>query len=206
MTQIKIFDTVRALESALGALGARQQLVIALRSGAAIATCATFHAVNPRAYCIVPYPDSAQNYEIPPDFWHPSTWALEGEQPLSADRRGNRWSTCASWENGEFSISGSHCRGRLPVMRRAVGVTLSLADARGLLAKYGVSAKSLVAGERMSAEEATAWHLAWIKERMEGGLPSGYNYAEPAFLKANPRNGRTVSLPSYKAAREILKR
>lgn len=205
MAQIKIFDIARALESALGALGARQQLVISLRSGDFTAVSTTFHGVNPRAYSIVPYPDSAQDYAIPPEFWHPTTWALEGEQPLSADSRGNRWSTCASWEKGEFSISGSHCRGRLPVMRRAVGVTLSRTDAHALLARCGVSAKLLVAGERMSVDEATTWIVAWIRSRIDAGLPTGENHAEPAFLAENPGNGRSVFRPAYKAAREILK-
>lgn len=205
MAQIKIFDTVRAMEAIMGALAARQQLVIALRSGEIKSVCATFHGVNPRAYCGVAYPDSAQNFEISADFWRPSTWALDGENLLSVDDRGDRWTTCAAWDRGDFSLSGSYRRGRLPVMRRAVGVTLSRASANTLLTRYGVPTSALVSGERMSPNEATAWHLAWIKERMDSGLPCGENIAEPAFLAANPGNGRAVSRPAFKAARETLK-
>ncbi|MBW8296177.1 hypothetical protein [Sphingopyxis sp.] len=197
MDDISIFDLQQTLASALGIAGARRQIVNALHRGEIRAKCKSFVGLNARDFTVGDYPESAENFTLPPAFWSRSGWIEDGEQMGNQPDDRNAWSTNTSWARGEFALSGSRRRGTVPFVRRAVGVSIHRSETRGFLRRFGVAMPG-------SEEEMTAWAVSWIRERNSRRERHGERAMTPEFLDQFPSANRKRIRAVHTEAKRIL--
>jgi len=196
MDSISIFELQRALEPSLGLAGARQQILVALRSGEITGVCKSFVGMNPNSFSNSEYPEAAKGYRLPTGFWAPTSWSVDGEQTMSS-RASDPWSTNTSWERGDFTISGSRRRGSIGIVQRAIGVTIARAEASSLLRKLGAP---LTGGE----DEMAAWAVHWMRVRLESREPYGERKMAQPFLERFPSANRKRIRAIHADAKRIL--
>ena len=197
MDRISIVELQRALEPVLGLMGARLQILGALRCNELKSSCDEFVGVNASDYS-APYPDNGADAELPPHFWTPEAWANDGENRLEPTRDRESWIAVASWERGEFTISGSHGGGRRPVLRRAIGVHCSRDGARDLLRRFGVARPG-------GKEEMAVWAVDWMRGCIQRGEPYGQAKMAQPFLSRFPNANRKVIRGFHADAKRILR-
>lgn len=135
---IGIGALAESLVGTFGKTGGRNLLLQNLRSGALSCTCDEFYSLNPSAYSMATYPDSAVNFALPPDFWS-WDWSHDGEVIILPLGLLDPLSLVADWAGGNFSFSGSYRRGHVLQVRRAMGVKMDRAQAFGFMKLNNVS-------------------------------------------------------------------
>lgn len=157
---IQIGAVAEQLATALGTHGAREHLLTQFRSGSVSSVCARFVGLNPSAYCSTQYPDRADSFTLPTEFWGPEYWARAGETVITNDsrdhvivRRGQmiaarqltrshlaqKFTFVADWIRGDFTYSTSFMQGSCPCTRRALGVHIPREDVDRMMYALGLS-------------------------------------------------------------------